>query len=107
MSRHKTPQDLARAYGATDIVGERGEEGVARVLELTRGVGAESVLECVGTQESMSQALACTRPGGTIGYVGVPHGVTLDGQQLFFGQKRMLAGRLPFGVFCPTSWTAS
>ena len=80
---------------------ERGDEGVARVLEFTRGVGAESVLECVGTQESMSQALACARPGGTIGYVGVPHGVTLDGQQLFFGQKRMMGGPAPVRRFLP------
>ena len=77
MSRHKSRQDLALAYGATDIVAERGEEGIARVKELTRGVGADSVLECVGTQEFMAQAIACTRPGGSIGYVGVPHGVTL------------------------------
>jgi threonine dehydrogenase-like Zn-dependent dehydrogenase len=70
-------------------------------MELTKGVGAESVLECVGTAESMRQALACTRPGGTIGYVGVPHGVTLDGQQLFFGQKRMLGGPAPVRRFLP------
>ena len=101
MSRHKTRRDSALANGATDIVAERGEEGIARVLALTRGVGAESVLECVGTQESISQALACTRPGGTIGYVGVPHGVTFDGQQLFFGQKRMLGGPAPVRRFLP------
>jgi threonine dehydrogenase-like Zn-dependent dehydrogenase len=82
-------------------VAERGDDGVARVLELTKGVGAESVLECVGTQESMRQALACTRPGGTVGYVGVPHGVTLDGQQLFFGQKRMFGGPAPVRRFLP------
>ena len=79
MSRHKSRQDLALAFGATDIVAERGEEGVARVKELTRGVGADSVLECVGMQESMKQAIDCARPGGSIGFVGVPHGVTLDG----------------------------
>jgi threonine dehydrogenase-like Zn-dependent dehydrogenase len=101
MSRHKTRQELARGYGATDIVAERGDDGVARVLELTKGVGAEAVLECVGTQEAMSQALACARPGGTVGYVGVPHGVALDGQQLFFGQKRMLGGPAPVRRFLP------
>ena len=101
MSRHKSRQDLARAFGATDIVAERGEEGIARVKELTRGVGADSVLECVGTQESMTQAIACTRPGGSIGYVGVPHGVTFDGQQLFFAQKRMLGGPAPVRRFLP------
>ena len=80
MSRHKTRQDLALEFGATDIVSERGDEGVARIKQLTGGVGAESVLECVGTQESMTQALNCARPGGSIGFVGVPHGVQLDGQ---------------------------
>ena len=83
MSRHKTRQDLALEFGATDIVSERGDEGVARIKELTNGVGADSVLECVGTKESMMQAIQCARPGAMIGYVGVPHGVELDGQELF------------------------
>src|SRR5438270_9165017 len=64
MSRHPTRQKLAREFGATDIVTERGESGVERIKELTQGLGAESVLECVGTQESMMQALRSTRPGG-------------------------------------------
>src|SRR5881396_2673036 len=76
MSRHASRQKLAREFGATDIVTERGEEGVARIKELTNGVGADSVLECVGTQESMAQAIHSTRPGGYMGYVGVPHGVS-------------------------------
>lgn len=101
MSRHKTRQDLAREFGATDIVVERGAEGIARVKELTRGVGADSVLECVGTQEAMSQAFECARPGGTIGYVGVPHGVTFEGQALFFAQRRMLGGPAPVRRFLP------
>src|SRR5438067_9830274 len=75
MRRHETRQLLAREFGATDIVTERGDEGVARIKELTRGVGADSVLECVGTQESMWQAIRATRPGGSMGYVGVPHDV--------------------------------
>ncbi|MGY8705847.1 zinc-dependent alcohol dehydrogenase family protein [Bradyrhizobium sp. 18BD] len=101
MSRHKTRQDLAKQFGATDIVVERGAEGIARVKELTRGVGADSVLECVGTQEAMSQALECARPGGTIGYVGVPHGVTFEGQALFFAQRRMMGGPAPVRRFLP------
>lgn len=101
MSRHKSRQDLATLFGATDIVAERGEEGIARVKELTKGVGADSALECVGTQESMSQAIACVRPGGSIGYVGVPHGITFDGQQMFFSQKRMLGGPAPVRRFLP------
>ncbi|NUS20098.1 MAG: zinc-dependent alcohol dehydrogenase family protein [Mesorhizobium sp.] len=87
--------------GATDIVAERGEEGIARIKDLTGGIGADSVLECVGTGESFDQALACSRPGGTIGYVGVPHGVSFDGQKLFFGQKRMLGGPAPVRRFLP------
>ena len=65
MSRHEARQQLARAFGATDIVTERGDDGVARIKELTKGVGADCVLECVGTQESMMQAIQSTRPGGS------------------------------------------
>ena len=79
MSRHESRQKLAREFGATDIVTERGDEGIARIKELTKGIGADSVLECVGTQESMMQAIHSTRPGGYVSYVGVPHGVELDG----------------------------
>ncbi len=101
MSRHKARQDLALEYGATDIVSERGEEGIARIRELTRGIGADSVLECVGTKESMDQALACARPGSMIGYVGVPHGVQFDGQQLFFSQRGLMGGPAPVRRFLP------
>ncbi|WP_404925868.1 zinc-dependent alcohol dehydrogenase family protein [Mesorhizobium sp. ORM16] len=101
MSRHKTRQDLALEFGATDIISERGDDGVARIKELTHGVGAESVLECVGTQESMMQAINCARPGGSIGFVGVPHGVQLEGQGLFFAQKSLLGGPAPVRRFLP------
>lgn len=101
MSRHKTRQDLALEFGATDIVSERGEAGVARIKEMTGKVGADAVLECVGTQESMQQALDCARPGSMIGYVGVPHGVEFDGQQLFFSQKGLLGGPAPVRRFLP------
>ncbi|EJB07803.1 theronine dehydrogenase-like Zn-dependent dehydrogenase [Rhizobium leguminosarum bv. trifolii WSM597] len=101
MSRHKQRQELALEYGATDIVTERGDEGVARIKELTGGVGADSVLECVGTEESMMQAINACRPGGSIGYVGVPHGVSLDGQMLFFAQKNLLGGPAPVRRFLP------
>ncbi|MEV7692007.1 zinc-dependent alcohol dehydrogenase family protein [Microbacterium sp. NPDC089189] len=74
MSRHPERQALAREFGATHIVPERGEEGIARVKELTGGIGADRVLECVGTKESMDQALRSARPGGMVGYVGVPNG---------------------------------
>jgi threonine dehydrogenase-like Zn-dependent dehydrogenase len=101
MSRHKSRQDLALEYGATDIVSERGEAGVSRIKELTKGVGADSVLECVGTKESMMQALQCARPGAMIGYVGVPHGVELDGAQLFYSQRGLMGGPAPVRRFLP------
>ena len=101
MSRHKSRQDLALEFGATDIVTERGDDGVAQVKKMTDGVGADSVLECVGMKESMFQALNCTRPGGSMGFVGVPHGVEFDGQHLFFAQKNMLGGPAPVRRFLP------
>ncbi len=100
-SRHESRQRLAREFGATDIVTERGDEGVARIKELTNGVGADAVLECVGTQESMMQAIRSTRPGGSVGYVGVPHGVDLDGERLFFTHVRLHGGPAPVRRFLP------
>jgi threonine dehydrogenase-like Zn-dependent dehydrogenase len=101
MSRHKTRQELALEYGATDIVTERGDEGVATIRRLTGGVGADSVLECVGTSESMFQAINAARPGGSVGFVGVPHGVELGGEFLFFAQKNLLGGPAPVRRFLP------
>ncbi|OIR00508.1 alcohol dehydrogenase [mine drainage metagenome] len=101
MSRHKSRQDLALEFGATDIIAERGDAGVARIKELTRRIGADSVLECVGTRESMMQAIQCARPGAMVGYVGVPHGVELDGQWLFFSQVGLLGGPAPVRRFLP------
>ena len=101
MSRHPARQQLAREFGATDIVTERGDAGVARIKELTKGVGADAVLECVGTQESMMQAIHSTRPGGSVGNVGVPHGVELNGEQLFFTHVRLHGGPAPVRRFLP------
>ncbi|MGC4116817.1 MAG: zinc-dependent alcohol dehydrogenase family protein [Myxococcales bacterium] len=101
MSRHPTRQKLAREFGATDLVTERAEAGVARIKELTKGVGADAVLECVGTQEAMLQAIQSTRPGGFVGYVGVPHGVQLDGQQLFFSHVGLHGGPAPVRRYLP------
>ena len=95
MSRHEPRQKLAREFGTTDIVTERGDEGVARIKELTKGVGADSVLECVGTQESMMQSIQSTRPGGSVGYVGVLHGVNLKGEDLFHTHVRLHGGPAP------------
>jgi threonine dehydrogenase-like Zn-dependent dehydrogenase len=101
MSRHETRQKLALDFGATDIVTERGDEGVARIKELTKGVGADSVLECVGTQESMMQAIQSARPGGHVSYVGVPHGMSLNGEQLFFSHVHLHGGPAPVRRYLP------
>ncbi len=101
MSRHEPRQKLAHEFGATDIVSGRGDEGVARIKDLTNGIGADSVLECVGTQESMMQAIRSTRPGGYVGYVGVPHGVMLEGAELFYAHVQLHGGPAPVRRYLP------
>jgi threonine dehydrogenase-like Zn-dependent dehydrogenase len=101
MSRHGPRQKLALEFGATDIVEERGDEGVARIKELTSGLGAYSVIEAVGTQESMMQAIRSTRPGGHVGYVGVLHDVELPGEEMFFSHVHLHGGPAPVRRFLP------
>jgi threonine dehydrogenase-like Zn-dependent dehydrogenase len=101
MSRHAKRQQLAREFGATDIIAERGDEGSARIKDMTRGVGADSVLECVGTQESIMQAIRAARPGGHVSYVGVPHEVELNGQELFFSHVHLHGGPAPVRRYLP------
>jgi threonine dehydrogenase-like Zn-dependent dehydrogenase len=101
VSRHAARQALARDFGATDIVEERGSDGVERVKNLTDGLGAHSVIEAVGTQESMLQAIRSTRPGGHVGYVGVSHDVQLPGGELFFSQIHLHGGPAPVRRFLP------
>ncbi|MEV8212858.1 zinc-dependent alcohol dehydrogenase family protein [Leifsonia sp. NPDC077715] len=101
MSRHSDRQALARRFGATDIVEERGEAGVAAIKRLTDGLGAHSVIEAVGTQESMMQAIRATRPGGHVGYVGVSHDVELPGEELFFSGVHLHGGPAPVRRFLP------
>lgn len=101
MSRHADRQALARRFGATDIVPERGDEGAARVKELTDGLGAHSVIEAVGTQASMDQAIRSTRAGGHIGFVGVSHDVTIDGTQLFRSGVHLHGGPAPVRQYLP------
>ena len=101
MSRHADRQELARRFGATDIVEERGDAGVAAIKELTDGLGAHSVIEAVGTQESMMQAIRATRPGGHVGYVGVSHDVELPGEELFFSGVHLHGGPAPVRRFLP------
>lgn len=101
MSRHASRQRLAREFGATDIVSERGDDGVARIKELTNGLGAHSVVEAVGSQEAMMQAIRATRPGGHVGFVGVSHGVQLPGRELFFAEVHLHGGPAPVRRFLP------
>jgi threonine dehydrogenase-like Zn-dependent dehydrogenase len=101
MSRHADRQQLARGFGATDIVAERGDDGVAKIKEMTHGLGAHSVVEAVGTQESMMQAIRSTRPGGYVGYVGVAHDVDLPGEELFFSAVHLHGGPAPVRRFLP------
>ena len=101
MSRNEKRQTLATDFGATDTVAERGEEGVKRVLALTGGIGADSVLECVGTQEAMTQAIRCTRRGGHTSFVGVPHGMQIDGSELFMSHVHLHGGPAPVRRYLP------
>src|SRR4051794_22719207 len=101
MSRHEDRKRLALDFGATDIVEERGDDGVARIKELTDGLGAHSVVEAVGTQESMMQALHATRPGGNVGFVGVTHDVALPGMDLFWSLAHLHGGPAPVRRFLP------
>jgi threonine dehydrogenase-like Zn-dependent dehydrogenase len=101
MSRHQSRQQLALEFGATDIVEERGADGVARIKELTNGLGAHSIVEAVGTQESMMQAIQSARPGGHVGYVGVLHDVELSGDDIFMSHVHIHGGPAPVRRFLP------
>jgi threonine dehydrogenase-like Zn-dependent dehydrogenase len=101
MSRHESRQKLAREFGATDIVVERGDEGVERIKELTNGLGAHSVVEAVGTPESMMQAIHSTRPGGHVGFVGVLHDVEIPGREFFYSHVHLHGGPAPVRRFLP------
>lgn len=101
MSRHEPRQEIAKEFGATEIVVERGDEGIARIKDLTDGIGADAVLECVGTNDSMLQALRSTRPGGLVGYVGVPHDVELPVREMFFSHVGLRGGPAPVREFLP------
>lgn len=101
MSRHESRQNLAREFGATDIVEERGQAAIDRIKKMTDGIGADSVLECVGTDQSMLQAIGSTRPGGYMSFVGVPHDVELNGQDLFFSHIHLHGGPAPVRRYLP------
>jgi threonine dehydrogenase-like Zn-dependent dehydrogenase len=101
MSRHEPRQELARRFGATHVVAERGEEGTTAVLEITDGIGADAVLECVGTDESMRGALRSARPGGRVGFVGVPHEVHLPVRAMFGRNVGVAGGVAPVRRYLP------
>jgi threonine dehydrogenase-like Zn-dependent dehydrogenase len=101
LSRHADRQALAKEFGATDIVEGRGEEAVAAVKELTNNVGVDAALECVGTGQAMETALAISRPGSIVGYVGVPHGVEFRVERMFYRNKGVLGGPAPAGAYIP------
>jgi threonine dehydrogenase-like Zn-dependent dehydrogenase len=101
MSRHEDRKKLALEFGATDIVTERGGEGVARIKDLTHGLGAHSVVEAVGTQESMMQAIQSTRAGGHVGFVGLFHGMQLPAMDLFWSTVHLHGGPAPVRRYLP------
>jgi threonine dehydrogenase-like Zn-dependent dehydrogenase len=101
MSRHESRQKLATEFGASDLVAERGEEGEQRILELTDGVGADAVLECVGTDQAMRTAVRVARPGSTVGFVGVPHGVQLPVRRMFGKNVGLAGGVAPVRAYLP------
>jgi threonine dehydrogenase-like Zn-dependent dehydrogenase len=101
MSRHEPRQEIARRFGATDIVAERGKEGAKAIADLTDGVGGDAVLECVGTDESIKQAFSIARPGSTVGFVGVPHGVELPVRTMFSRNIGLAGGMAPVRKYLP------
>jgi alcohol dehydrogenase len=101
VGHHADRLEKAEAFGATDLVSSRGDAAVEEILEMTKG-GADHVVECVGGASSMQTAIRVTRPGGTIGYVGVPHGVAeegLDVLELFFGNRTLRGGPAPVRAY--------
>ncbi len=101
LSRHEPRQDIARAFGATHVVAGRGEEALEAVLEITGGVGADAVLECVGTDQAMRTAFDVARPGSTVGFVGVPHGVELPVRRMFSTNVGLAGGMAPVRHYLP------
>jgi threonine dehydrogenase-like Zn-dependent dehydrogenase len=101
LSRHPARQELARAFGATDIVAARGEDAIETVKEMTDGIGVDAAMECVGTDQSMATAIGIARPGSMVGYVGVPHGVELPIQTMFARTIGVRGGGAPARIYIP------
>ncbi len=102
MSRHEPRQKIATEFGATDVVAERGEDGEQQIMDLTNGVGADAVLECVGTDQAMRTAFTIARPGSTVGFVGVPHGVKVPVRRMFSNNVGLAGGVAPVRAYLPT-----
>jgi threonine dehydrogenase-like Zn-dependent dehydrogenase len=101
MSRHEPRQKIARNFGATHVVAERGDAGEEAIREITGGVGADAVLECVGTDQAIKTAFAIARPGSTVGFVGVPHGVELPVRRMFQKNVGLAGGMAPVRAYLP------
>jgi threonine dehydrogenase-like Zn-dependent dehydrogenase len=101
MSRHQPRQGIARQFGATHVVEERGEAGAEAIREITGGVGADAVLECVGTDAAIQTAFEIARPGSTVGFVGVPHGVELPVRRMFGKNIGLAGGMAPVRAYLP------
>ena len=100
-STHEDRHQLAREWGASDIISVRGDEAIKAVHDLTDGYGADAVLECVGTKDSMETSFAVARPGAIVGRVGVPHGVDIDAEGTFFRNVGMRGGPAPARHYQP------
>jgi threonine dehydrogenase-like Zn-dependent dehydrogenase len=101
MSRHASRQEIAKRFGATHVVAERGDEGAEAVREITDGLGGDAVLECVGNDVAMQQAFAVARPGSTVGFVGVPHGIELPVRRMFQKNIGLAGGMAPVRKYLP------
>jgi threonine dehydrogenase-like Zn-dependent dehydrogenase len=100
LGRHAGRIALAREFGATDVVSERGDEAVERVRELTGGFGVHSVLECVGLEDSMRTAISISRPGGAVGRVGVPQDETMPASRpAFYNNVTVSGGPAPVRAY--------
>ncbi|NRQ50772.1 zinc-dependent alcohol dehydrogenase family protein [Aeromicrobium stalagmiti] len=111
MSRHEDRQRVATSFGADEIVSTRGKEGAKEVREMLDGIGADFVLECVGTNDSFAQAMQCARPGGRVGFVGVPHGVEVDVPGMFYRNIGIAGGVAPVRAYLeellPDVWSGA
>jgi threonine dehydrogenase-like Zn-dependent dehydrogenase len=101
LSRHEPRQEIARSFGATHVVPERDDAATEALMEITGGVGADAVLECVGTDQAMKTAFAVARPGATVGFVGVPHGVELPIRRMFQKNIGLAGGMAPVRQYLP------